>query len=167
MEETGLSARSAADQLGHAKPWLTADIYMGRRNGRPVRPKCSKISTSPDWLSLDRCFVDRSGLGFLVPGLLALVGLLFQPRLDGFTTIPDVAAHPIADWAVALVPPAVQGMNGDAQHLRDIRERHQFVTGLECHDHLPSRGSQFDAGLVPAESAWRPGALAGGAGASG
>jgi hypothetical protein len=31
MEETGLSARSAADQLGHAKPWLTADIYMGRR----------------------------------------------------------------------------------------------------------------------------------------
>jgi hypothetical protein len=31
MEETGLSAGSAAYQLGHAKPWLTADIYMGRR----------------------------------------------------------------------------------------------------------------------------------------
>ena len=31
MDEAGLSARSAADQLGHAKPSLTADIYMGRR----------------------------------------------------------------------------------------------------------------------------------------
>ena len=31
MEEAGLSARSAADQLGHAKPWFTADIHMGRR----------------------------------------------------------------------------------------------------------------------------------------
>jgi hypothetical protein len=26
-----LSARAAADQLGHAKPSLTTDIYMGRR----------------------------------------------------------------------------------------------------------------------------------------
>jgi hypothetical protein len=26
-----LSARSAADQLGHAKPSLTAHIYMGRK----------------------------------------------------------------------------------------------------------------------------------------
>jgi integrase len=31
MDEAGLSARSAADQLGHAKPLLTADIYMGRK----------------------------------------------------------------------------------------------------------------------------------------
>jgi integrase len=31
MDEAGLSARSAADQLGHAKPSLTADIYMGRK----------------------------------------------------------------------------------------------------------------------------------------
>jgi hypothetical protein len=30
-DEAGLSARSAADQLGHAKPSLTADIYIGRR----------------------------------------------------------------------------------------------------------------------------------------
>jgi integrase len=29
-DEAGVSARSAADQLGHAKPSLTADIYMGR-----------------------------------------------------------------------------------------------------------------------------------------
>jgi integrase len=31
MDEAGLSARAAADQLGHAKPSLTADIYMGRK----------------------------------------------------------------------------------------------------------------------------------------
>jgi hypothetical protein len=31
MNEAGLSARSAADRLGYAKPSLTADIYMGRR----------------------------------------------------------------------------------------------------------------------------------------
>ena len=31
MDEAGLSARSAADQLGDAKHSLTADIYMGRK----------------------------------------------------------------------------------------------------------------------------------------
>ena len=31
MDEPGVSAPSAADQLGHAKPSLTADIYMGRK----------------------------------------------------------------------------------------------------------------------------------------
>lgn len=31
MDEAGLSARQAADQLGHAKPSMTADVYYGRR----------------------------------------------------------------------------------------------------------------------------------------
>ena len=31
MDEAGLSARAAADQLGHAKVSMTQDIYMGRR----------------------------------------------------------------------------------------------------------------------------------------
>jgi integrase len=31
MDEAGLSARSAADQLGHAKPSITQDVYYGRR----------------------------------------------------------------------------------------------------------------------------------------
>jgi integrase len=31
MDDAGLSSRSAADQLGHAKPSLTADVYMGRK----------------------------------------------------------------------------------------------------------------------------------------
>lgn len=32
MDEAGLSARSAADQLGHAKPSVTQDVYFGRRS---------------------------------------------------------------------------------------------------------------------------------------
>jgi integrase len=31
MDQAGLSARAAADQLGHAKPSMTQDVYMGRR----------------------------------------------------------------------------------------------------------------------------------------
>jgi integrase len=31
MDEAGLSARSAADQLGHAKPSLTQDVYFSRK----------------------------------------------------------------------------------------------------------------------------------------
>jgi integrase len=30
MDEAGLSARAAADQLGHPHPSLTQDIYFGR-----------------------------------------------------------------------------------------------------------------------------------------
>lgn len=30
MDEAGCSAREIADQLGHAKPSMTMDIYMGR-----------------------------------------------------------------------------------------------------------------------------------------
>src|SRR5215207_2411469 len=38
MDEAGLSAPSAAAQLGHAKPSLTADIYMGRKERRHCAP---------------------------------------------------------------------------------------------------------------------------------
>ena len=31
LDEAGLSARQIADQLGHAHPSLTQDVYMGRR----------------------------------------------------------------------------------------------------------------------------------------
>jgi hypothetical protein len=30
MDQAGLSARGAADQLGHAKPSMTTDVYFGR-----------------------------------------------------------------------------------------------------------------------------------------
>ena len=69
----------------------------------------------------------------------ALVGSLLEPGVYGLSAIPDMTANPIAGWPVALVPPAVQGVNGNAQHFRDIRERHELVSCLECHDHLPSR----------------------------
>jgi integrase len=31
MDEAGLSARAAADQLGHAQPSMTQDVYFGRK----------------------------------------------------------------------------------------------------------------------------------------
>jgi integrase len=31
MDDAGLSARKAADQLGHAKPSMTQDVYYGRK----------------------------------------------------------------------------------------------------------------------------------------
>jgi hypothetical protein len=70
----------------------------------------------------------------------SLVGSLLEPSVYGLSAIPDMTANPIAGWPVALVPPAVQGMNWNAQHFRDISERHELVSCLECHDHLPSRG---------------------------
>jgi integrase len=31
LDEAGLSARMIADQLGHARPSMTQDVYMGRK----------------------------------------------------------------------------------------------------------------------------------------
>ena len=63
----------------------------------------------------------RSGTDFPAPRLLALVDVLFQPSLDGLTTVPHVTAHSVAGRTVALVAPAVQGVNRNAQHFRDVR----------------------------------------------
>ena len=125
---------------------------MGRKKRATGAAEMLEITSGPDWpgFRFNALWTAR-GL-ILAPHLLALVDLLFQPSLNGLSTVPHVTAHPIADRAVALVPPAIQGVNGDAQHFRDIRERHQLVTSLECHDHLPSRGSQFRQGFEPAES---------------
>ena len=35
LDEAGLSARVIADQLGHARPSMTQDVYMGRRSRNP------------------------------------------------------------------------------------------------------------------------------------
>ena len=35
LDEAGLSARAVADQLGHAKPSMTQDVYMGRKIANP------------------------------------------------------------------------------------------------------------------------------------
>jgi integrase len=35
LDEAGLSAREVADQLGHAKPSMTQDVYMGRKIANP------------------------------------------------------------------------------------------------------------------------------------
>jgi hypothetical protein len=147
MDEAGLAVRSATDQRGPAKPSLTADIYMGRKKGL-IGP-AAVLEARPTLIGSALGPMPRGPLGTdLAPGFLALVGLLLQPSLNGLPTVPHMTAHPIADRTVALVPPAIQGVNGDAQHFRDIRERHQLVTGLECHDHLLSRGSHFDVGSL-------------------
>jgi hypothetical protein len=118
-------------------PTPSADISMGRKKRATGADGVLEIPSGPDRLGswFDALWIARR----LILGLrlLALVDLLFQPSLDGLSAVSHVTAHPVADWAVALVSPAVQGVNGDAQHFRDIRERHQLVTGLECHDHLP------------------------------
>jgi len=31
LDEAGLSARAVADQLGHSRPSMTQDVYMGRK----------------------------------------------------------------------------------------------------------------------------------------
>jgi hypothetical protein len=77
----------------------------------------------------------------------ALVGSLLKPSVYGLSAIPDMTAHPIASWPVALVPPAVQGVNWNAQHFRDISQRHQLVAGLHCHDHLLSVDGKSIEGL--------------------
>jgi hypothetical protein len=44
------TVHSAADQLGQAKPSLTADIEMGRKKRATGAAECSKISSKLDWL---------------------------------------------------------------------------------------------------------------------
>ncbi len=75
-----------------------------------------EISPGPIGLALGSMPWGRLVTDFPAPRLLALVDVLFQPSLDGLTTVPHVTADTVADWAVALVSPAVQGVNGDAQH---------------------------------------------------
>jgi integrase len=36
LDEAGLSARIVADQLGHSRPSMTQDVYMGRGHGHPA-----------------------------------------------------------------------------------------------------------------------------------
>jgi len=36
LDDAGQSARQIADQLGHARPSLTQDVYMGRRAKKPA-----------------------------------------------------------------------------------------------------------------------------------
>lgn len=50
LDEAGHSARQIADQLGHARPSMTQDVYMGRRSRNPAAAK-----------SLEQAFEDPSG----------------------------------------------------------------------------------------------------------
>ena len=99
---------------------------MGRKKRATGAARRSKISSNPVWLALDSNDSWTARELILPPGFLALVGLLLQPSLDGLPTVPHMTAHPIADRTVALVPPAIQGVKGDAQHFRYIRDDVSF-----------------------------------------
>ncbi|NMH80074.1 hypothetical protein [Pseudonocardia xinjiangensis] len=48
MDEAGLSARAAADQLGHAKVSMTQDSYFGRKVARTgAAAVLEEIATTP------------------------------------------------------------------------------------------------------------------------
>ena len=65
MDEAGLSARSAADQLGYAKPSLAADIYMGRRKRAAGAAEVLK-ALGQSWLAGPRSLLRGPlGTGFL------------------------------------------------------------------------------------------------------
>jgi integrase len=36
LDEAGLTARMIADQLGHSRPSMTQDVYMGRKAPNPM-----------------------------------------------------------------------------------------------------------------------------------
>ena len=92
---------------------------MGRKT-RDRSGEVLKIPSGRTGSTVGRCLRAARGL-MLAPRLLVLVDLLFQPSLDSLTTVPHVTAHSVAGRTVALVPPAVQGVNGNAQHFRDVR----------------------------------------------
>ena len=79
---------------------------MDRKRGASGAAEVLEDLSSRERLGSGGCArtqADRSALGVLAP-----IGLLFQPGLDGLPAIAHVTAHPIADWAVALGPPAVR-----------------------------------------------------------
>jgi len=96
---------------------------MGRktrdRSGEVLKIPSGSLPAGPVQRSVDALRAAR-GL-MLAPRLLALVDLLFQPSLDSLSTVPHVTAHSVAGRTVALVAPAVQGVNRNAQHFRDVR----------------------------------------------
>ena len=117
MDEAGLSAHSAADQLGHAKPSLTADIYMGRK--KRGRPRCSKISSCAESVRLADYRLLKPQR--LAPTRTSRPAVPAKPRrLPGGTA---ARAGP-PDSRLGRRPCTASGprLNEDAQHLREIRK---------------------------------------------
>ncbi|NIK61478.1 integrase [Kribbella shirazensis] len=46
LDDAGQSARQIADQLGHGRPSLTQDVYMGRRAKNPAAALEAALNTS-------------------------------------------------------------------------------------------------------------------------
>jgi integrase len=48
LDEAGLSSRSVADQLGHARPSMTQDVYLGRKIADPRVAAALEAALGPD-----------------------------------------------------------------------------------------------------------------------
>jgi len=47
LDEAGLSARAIADQLGHARPSMTQDVYMARKVLNPATAAALEAAAGP------------------------------------------------------------------------------------------------------------------------
>jgi len=47
LDEAGLSARAIADQLGHARPSMTQDVYMARKVFNPATAAALEAAAGP------------------------------------------------------------------------------------------------------------------------
>jgi integrase len=60
LDDAGQSARQIADQLGHARPSLTQDVYMGRRSKNPAAAAALDAAMEPHRTSKSDGFSDKS-----------------------------------------------------------------------------------------------------------
>jgi integrase len=63
LDDAAQSARQIADQLGHARPSLTQDVYMGRRSKNPTAAAALEAAMAED-LSEPKPGVSRGRVEF-------------------------------------------------------------------------------------------------------
>src|SRR5829696_5908559 len=74
----------------------------------------------------------------LFPWGLTAVSLLLQPGLNAGAAIANVAADAVAPRAFTAMAPAVESVNRNPQHRREISDRHQSLLSNLVHNLLPS-----------------------------
>lgn len=71
LDEAGMSARDIADQLGHARPSMTQDVYMGRKIVNPLTAAALDAAMRPG--SADNHDRPHSSLGYRTPRAYAAI----------------------------------------------------------------------------------------------
>lgn len=62
LDEAALSARLVADQLGHARPSMTQDVYMGRRAVDSQAAQALEVALGADYTAPDPGSASQSPL---------------------------------------------------------------------------------------------------------